>query len=147
MDWLQFEFDYRLDLPRLTPHLLAIEAHKQERSLAVAAAMRESSLMQGAEKEQTSKCNWTCATRPTPGHGSMRALRCSATAGTHRPAHHAQEVTDEHGRIRPGVLRSLPCKWGREVGGLHMARLPTDCTADGRIHCLITSDRLRSLHR
>src|SRR6478736_6135752 len=30
MDWLQFEFDYRLDLQRLTPHLLALEAHKPE---------------------------------------------------------------------------------------------------------------------
>ena len=29
MDWLQFEFDYLLDLQRLTPHLLAIEAHRQ----------------------------------------------------------------------------------------------------------------------
>jgi hypothetical protein len=29
MDWLQFEFDYRLDLPRLTPHILAVEAHRQ----------------------------------------------------------------------------------------------------------------------
>jgi len=29
MDWVQFEFDYRLDLKRLTPHLLAVEAHKQ----------------------------------------------------------------------------------------------------------------------
>src|SRR5258708_3839 len=28
MDWLQFEFDYRLDLQRLTPHVLAVEAHK-----------------------------------------------------------------------------------------------------------------------
>ena len=29
MDWLKFEFDYRLDLQRLTPHILAVEAHKQ----------------------------------------------------------------------------------------------------------------------
>src|SRR5258707_14620504 len=28
MDWLQFEFDYRLDLQRLAPHVLAIEAQK-----------------------------------------------------------------------------------------------------------------------
>ena len=51
MDWLQFEFDYRLDLERLTPHLLAVEAHKPEAFTRVLPPQwRESSLMQRADE-------------------------------------------------------------------------------------------------
>jgi len=151
MDWVQFEFDYRLDLKRLTPHLLAVEAHKPEALTRVLPPQwRESSLMQDAEE--------------LPDEQPQQDLRRSARArawvnerfqlGTPRLA--LTDLLTMHGLVAegataeyaPGTLRSLPVQVGRrEVGGLHMGapanhllRLMDEYVG------FITSDRVRSLH-
>jgi len=151
MDWLQFEFDYRLDLRRLTPYLLAVEAHKPEALTRVLPPQwRESSLMQDAEElsdEQTQQ-------------DLLRSARARAwvserfAAGT--PPLTLADLLTMHGLIAggatgeyaPGTLRSLPVQVGRrEVGGLHMGapanHLPR--RMDEYVG-FIASDRARSLH-
>ena len=150
MDWLQFEFDYLLDLQRLTPHVLAIEAHKQAALTRVLPPQwRESSLEQGVaeatdEKQQLRIRNLANA----------RAWVNERFAGT--PPLTLVDLMTMNGMVAdgatgdyvPGVLRSLPVQVGRrEVGGLHMGapanRLPR--LMDEYVG-FITSDRVRSLH-
>jgi len=151
MDWLQFEFDYRLDLQRLAPHLLAVEAHKPEALARVLPPQwRESSLMQDAEELPDEQAQ----------QDLLRSARARAwvserfAAGT--PPLTLADLLTMHGLVAggatgeyaPGTLRSLPVQVGRrEVGGLHMGapakHLPR--RMDEYI-CFITSDRARSLH-
>ena len=76
MDWIQFEFDYLLDLKRLTPHLLAIEAHKQAALTRVLPPQwRESSLEQALAEPTDEKLQLSIRSRPTRERGSMNASR------------------------------------------------------------------------
>jgi Fic family protein len=151
MDWIQFEFDYLLDLKRLTPHLLAIEAHKQAALTRVLPPQwRESSLEQGVaeatdEKQQLHIRNlanarawvnerFTAGTPPLTLADLLTMHRMVADGAT--------------GEYAPGALRSLAVQVGRrEVGGLHMGapanRLPRLME---EYVGFITSDRVRSLH-
>lgn len=151
MDWIQFEFDYRLDLQRLTPHLLAIEAHKQAALTRVLPPQwRESSLEQGVaeatdEKQQLHIRNLANA----------RAWVNERFAAGTPPLTLADLMTmngmvadGATGDYVPGALRSLAVQVGRrEVGGLHMGApinwLPR---LMGQYVGFITSERLRNLH-
>ncbi len=150
MDWLQFEFDYRLDLPRLTPHLLAVEAHEPEALTRVLPPQwRESSLMLGAERadEQTqadlrrlAEARAWVNERFQPGTPPLTL--------TDLLTMHGLVADAATGEYAAGRLRSLPVQVGRrEVGGLHMGapvnRLPR--LMDEYVG-FITSDRVRSLH-
>ena len=151
MDWIQFEFDYRLDLQRLTPHLLAIEAHKQAALTSVLPPQwRESSLEQCVaeatdEKQQLHIRNLANARAWVNERfaAGTPPLTLSDLLTMHRMV--ADGATGEYA---PGTLRSLPVQVGRrEVGGLHMGapanRLPRLME---EYVGFITSDRVRSLH-
>jgi Fic family protein len=151
MDWIQFELDYRLDLKRLTPHLLAVEAHKQAALTRVLPPQwRESALEQGlaesTDKELQLRLRnsanarawvnerFAAGTPPLTLADLMTMHRIVADSGT--------------GDYVPGTLRSQAVQVGRrEVGGLHMGapinwlpRLMNQYVA------FITSDRLLALH-
>jgi Fic family protein len=129
MDWLKFEFDYRLDLQRLTPHILAIEGHKQAALTRVLPPQwREPVAEHGPTKDQNA--------------GEQPLIRNAANArawvnerfvpGTPPLAladlmtMHRMVTDGVAGEYAPGTLRSLPVQVGRrEVGGLHMGA-PTD---------------------
>ena len=151
MDWLQFEFDYRLDLQRLTPHLLAVEAHKPEALTRVLPPQwRESSLMQNAEEradEQTQQ-DLRRAARARAWVNERFQPGTPPLALTDLLAMHGLVADGATGEYAPGALRSLPVQVGRrEVGGLHMGapvnRLPR--LMDEYV-AFITSDRLLALH-
>jgi len=151
MDWIQFEFDYRLDLKRLTPHLLAVEAHKQAALTRVLPPQwRESALEQGlaesTDKELQLRLRnsanarawvnerFAAGTPPLTLADLMTMHRIVADSGT--------------GDYVPGTLRSQAVQVGRrEVGGLHMGApinwLPRLMSQYVQF---ITGERLCSLH-
>lgn len=151
MDWLQFEFDYRLDLQRLTPHILAVEAHKAAALTRVLPpqwreACSEPSAAEVADAE--------LQTRLKNAANARAWVRERFAAGT--PPLTLSDLLTMHkmvadgatGEYAPGTLRSLPVQVGRrEVGGLHMGapanRLPR---LMGEYVGFITSDRLLALH-
>lgn len=151
MDWLQFEFDYRLDLQRLTPHILAIEAHKQAALTRVLPPQwREPSPEQGMDEP----ADEALQLRLKNAANARAWINQRFAAGT--PSLTLADLLTMHGLVAdgatgeyaPGTLRSLPVQVGRrEVGGLHMGapanRLPR--LMDEYIG-FITSDRLRNLH-
>jgi Fic family protein len=150
MDWLQFEFDYRLDLKRLTPHLLAVEAYKQASLTRVLPPQwREPAWEQGAEpadeKLQLQVKNAATARawvkqRFLPGTPPLTLADLLTM--------HGMVADGATGDYAPGVLRTLAVQVGRrEVGGLHMGapvnRLPR--LMDEYV-CFITSERLLAMH-
>ncbi len=151
MEWLKFEFDYRLDLQRLTPHVLAVEGHKQAALTRVLPPQwREPVAEQGPTedkdtKEQSRIRNAANARawvneRFAPG---MPPLTLADLMTMHRMV--ADGATGEY---VPGALRSLPVQVGRrEVGGLHMGA-PANWLPRlmGEYIQFITSERLRGLH-
>src|SRR4051794_21645772 len=149
MDWLQFEFDYRLDLKRLAPHILAIEAHQaaaltrvlppQWREPAPSAAVLADQELQTRLKNAASARTWVnqrfaLGTPPLTLADLMTMHRMVADGAT--------------GEYAPGALRSLPVQVGRrEVGGLHMGA-PTNWLPRlmNEYVQFITSERLCNLH-
>lgn len=149
MDWLQFEFDYRLDLQRLTPHVLAVEAHKQAaltpvlppqwREPSPTAAVLEDEELQTRLRNAANARAWVnrrfaVGTPPLTLADLLTMHRMVADGATRDYA--------------PGTLRSMPVQVGRrEVGGLHMGapvnRLPRVMDEYVRF---ITSERVRALH-
>lgn len=151
MDWIQFEFDYRLDLKRLTPHILAVEAHKPAAFTRVLPPQwRESSLEQGMAEPADEKLQL----RLKNAANARAWVNKRFTAGT--PPLTLPDLLTMHGMVAdgargdyaPGTLRSLAVQVGRrEVGGLHMGapinwlpRLMDEYVG------FITSERLRNLH-
>jgi Fic family protein len=151
MDWIQFEFDYLLDLKRLTPHLLAMEAHKQAALTRVLPPQwRETSLEQGLSEATDEKLQLRIR-----NSANARAWVNERFAPGTPPLTLADLMTMHRmvadgatGDYVPGTLRSLAVQVGRrEVGGLHMGapinwlpRLMNQYIA------FITSDRLLALH-
>jgi Fic family protein len=151
MDWLKFEFDYRLDLQRVTPHILAVEAHRQAALTRVLPPQwREPAAEQGLaepadEKLQSrirnaAKARAWVSERFGPGTPPL-ALADLMTM-------HRMVADGATGEYVPGALRSLPVQVGRrEVGGLHMGA-PTDWLPRlmNEYVQFITGERLCSLH-
>jgi len=151
MDWIQFEFDYRLDPKRLTPHLLAVEAHKQAALTRVLPPQWRESALEQSLAESTDKklqlrlrnsanarawVNERFATGTPP-------LTLADLMTMHRM------VTDgDTGDYVPGTLRSQAVQVGRrEVGGLHMgAPINSLPRLMNQYAAFITSDRLLALH-
>src|SRR6266853_5120237 len=151
MDWLQFEFDYRLDLQRLAPHVLAIEAQKpaaftrvlppqwrepcsEPGAAEVADAELQSRLKNAANARAWVNQRFAAGTPPLTLSDLLTMHKMVADGAT--------------GEYAPDTLRSLPVQVGRrEVGGLHMGapanRLPR---LMGEYVGFITSDRLLALH-
>jgi len=151
MDWLQFEFDYQLDLQRLMPHLLAVEAHKPEALTRVLPPhWRESSLMQDAEERADAQTHADLrrSARARAWVNERFQLGTPRLALTDLLTMHGLVADGATAEYAPGTLRSLPVQVGRrEVGGLHMGapanhllRLMDEYVG------FITSDRVRSLH-
>jgi len=151
MDWPKFEFDYRLDLQRLTPHILAVEAHRQaaltrvlppqwrEPSPAEALAEPTDEKLQSRIRNAAKARAWV-NDRFGPG---TPPLVLADLMTMHRMV--ADGATGEYA---PGALRSLPVQVGRrEVGGLHMGA-PTNWLPRlmNQYVQFITSERLPSLH-
>ena len=151
MDWLQFEFDYRLDLQRLAPHVLAIEAHKHAALTRVLPPQwREHSPEQGMPELADEKLQL----RVRNAANARAWVKQRFTAGTppltlaDLLTMHAMVADGAAGEHAPGTLRSLPVQVGRrEVGGLHIGapvnRLPRLMDEYVRF---MTSERLRILH-
>jgi Fic family protein len=151
MDWIQFEFDYLLDLKRLTTHLLAIEAHKQAALTRVLPPQwRETSLEQGLAEATDEKLQLRIR-----NSANARAWVNERFAAGSPPLTLADLMT-MHRMVAdgategyvPGTLRSMAVQVGRrEVGGMHMGapvnRLPR--LMDEYI-AFVTSDRLLALH-
>jgi Fic family protein len=151
MDWVQFEFDYRLDLKRLTPHLLAVEAHKQAALTRVLPPQwRESALEQdlaeSTDKELQLHLRNSANARAWVNErfaAGTPPLTLADLMTMHRM------VTDgATGHYVPGTLRNLAVQVGRqEVGGLHMGApinwLPR---LMNQYVQFITGERLWSLH-
>src|SRR6478672_8584441 len=151
MDWLKFEFDYRLDLQRLTPHILAVEAHRQaaftrvlppqwrEPSPAEALAEPTDENLQSRIRNAAKARVWV---NERFGPGTL-PLALADLMTMHRMV--ADGATGEYA---PGALRSLPVQVGRrEVGGLHMGA-PTNWLPRlmNEYVQFITGERLCSLH-
>ena len=151
MDWIQFEFDYLLDLKRLTPHLLAIEAHKQAALTRVLPPQwRETSLEQGLAEATDTKLQLRL--RNSANARAWVNERFAAGTPPLRLADlmtmHRMVADGATGDYVPGTLRSMAVQVGRrEVGGLHMGApinwLPR---LMGQYIAFITSDRLLALH-
>jgi Fic family protein len=151
MDWVQFEFDYRLDLKRLTPHLLAVEAHKQAALTRVLPPQwRESALEQdlaeSTDKELQLHLRNSANARAWVNErfaAGTPPLTLADLMTMHRM------VTDgATGHYVPGTLRRLAVQVGRqEVGGLHMGA-PINCLPRlmNQYVQFITGERLWSLH-
>src|ERR1700681_4054816 len=132
MDWLQFEFDYRLDLPGLTPHILAVEAYKQAALTRVRPPQwREPSPEQGLSEPADEKPQ--VRIRNAANARAWVNERFAAGTPPLAPADlltmHRLVADRSAGEYAPGVLRRLAVQVGRrEVGGLHMgapvSRLP-----------------------
>jgi Fic family protein len=151
MEWLKFEFDYRLDLQRLTPHLLAVEAHKQAALTRVLPPQWREPV---AEQAPTEGKNVKEQSRIRNAANARAWVNERLVPGTPRLAladlmtMHRMVADGATGEYAPGALRSLPVQVGRrEVGGLHMGapanwlpRLMNDYVQ------FITSERLCSLH-
>ena len=151
MDWIQFEFDYLLDLKRLTPHLLAIEAHKQAALTPVLPPQwRESASEQGMAEP----ADEALQLRLKNAAIARAWVNQRFAAGT--PPLTLADLMTMHRMVAdgategyvPGTLRSMAVQVGRrEVGGLHMGapvnRLPR---LMGEYIAFITSDRLLALH-
>jgi Fic family protein len=150
MDWIQFEFDYRLDLKRLTPHLLAIEAHKQAALTRVLPPQWRAFVAEptstGLSADELTRIRnaadaraWV-SKRFVPGTPPL-AIQDLLTM-------HRMVADSATGEYAPGELRSLPVQVGRrEVGGLHMGA-PANWLPR-LMHSyiqFIRSDRLCSLH-
>ena len=151
MDWLKFEFDYRLDLQRLTPHILAVEAHRQaaltrvlppqwrEPSPAEALAELTDEKLQSGIRNTAKARAWV---NERFGPGTL-PIALADLMTMHRMV--ADGATGEYA---PGALRSLPVQVGRrEVGGLHMGA-PTNWLPRlmNEYVQFITGERLCSLH-
>jgi len=151
MDWLKFEFDYRLDLTRLTPHILAVEAHRQAvltrvlppqwRELSAAEALAEPTdeKLQSRIRNAAKARAWVNG-RFGPGTPPITLADLMTM--------HRMVADDATGEYAPGALRSLPVQVGRrEVGGLHMGA-PTNWLPRlmNEYVQFITSERLCSLH-
>jgi fido (protein-threonine AMPylation protein) len=151
MDWLQFEFDYRLDLQRLTPHLLAVEAHKPTALTRVLPPQwREPS----PEQELTEPADENLQARIRNAANARAWVKQRFPPGT--PPLTLADLLTMHrmvaggstGDYAPGTLRTLPVQVGRrEVGGLHIGapvnrlqRLMEEYIG------FITSDRVLNLH-
>jgi Fic family protein len=151
MDWLQFEFDYRLDLKRLTPHILAVEAYKHAALTRVLPPQwRELSPEQGLAEPADEKLQL----RIRNAANARAWVNERFAAGTPQLAQadlltmHRLVADKSAGEYAPGALRRLAVQVGRrEVGGLHMgapvSRLPR--LMDEYVG-FITSERLLYLH-
>jgi len=151
MDWLKFEFDYRLDLQRLTPHILAVEAHRQAALTRVLPPQwREPSPAEALAEPRDEKVQSRIR------NAANARARVSERFGPGTPpialadlmTMHRMVADDATGEYAPGALRSLPVQVGRrEVGGLHMGA-PTNWLPRlmNEYVQFITSERLCSLH-
>lgn len=152
MDWLQFEFDYRVDLKRLTPHILAIEAQKQAALTRVLPPQwRESSLQQDStepSRDEKLQAQIRNAAKARMWVNERFAAGSPPLTLADLLIMHKMVADGATGEYVPGALRSLPVEVGRrEVGGLHIGapvnRLPR---LMGEYVSFITGDRLLSLH-
>jgi len=128
MYWPAFEFDYRLDLHRLMPHMAAIESYKQAATTRVLPPQwREQPNTAAAEaQEQLQQGNAAAARawvsrRFAPGSPPVSLDDLLAM--------HQLVADPTNPECTPGTLRTLPVQVGRrEVGGLHLGapaeRLP-----------------------
>jgi Fic family protein len=151
MDWVQFEFDYRLDLKRLTPHLLAVEAHKRAALTRVLPPhWRESALEQDLAESTDKELQLHLR-----NSANARAWVNERFAAGTPPltladlmTMHRMVTNGATGHYVPGTLRNLAVQVGRqEVGGLHMGApinwLPR---LMNQYVQFITGERLWSLH-
>jgi Fic family protein len=151
MDWVQFEFDYRLDLKRLTPHILAVEAYKQAALTRVLPPQwRETS----PEKALAEPADEKLQSRIRNAASARAWVNERFAAGT--PPLTLADLMTMNGMIAdgatgdyvPGTLRSLAVQVGRrEVGGVHMGA-PTNWLPRlmNQYVRFITGERLCSLH-
>jgi hypothetical protein len=151
MEWLKFEFDYRLDLQRVTPHILAVEAHRQAALTRVLPPQWREPSPENALSEPTDEklqsrirnaANARAWVNERFGPGTP-PLALADLMTMHRMV--ADGATGEYA---PGALRSLPVQVGRrEVGGLHMGA-PTNWLPRlmNEYVQFITSERLLRLH-
>lgn len=151
MDWLQFEFEYRLDLPGLTPHILAVEAYKQAALTRVRPPQwREPSPEQGLAESADDKL--LLRIRNAASARAWVNERFAAGTAPLAPSDlltmHRLVADRSSGEYAPGAWRRLPVQVGRrEVGGLHMGA-PTNWLPRlmNEYVQFITGERLCSLH-
>jgi Fic family protein len=151
MEWLKFEFDYRLDLQRVTPHILAVEAQKQAALTRVLPPQwREPTAVQAlaepADEKLQSRIRNAANARAWVNEHFAPATPPLTVADL--MTMHRMVADGATGEYAPGALRMLPVQVGRrEVGGLHMGA-PADWLPrlmNGYVQ-FITSNRLCSLH-
>ena len=134
-DWVTFDFDYRLDLKALVPHIIAIESYKEA---AYARILPHRWLGASTEAPGTSAVQPPQANQATTAEAFeiKNAAAAAARAWAKQrffPGSAALSLDDlltMHRMIsdkstvdynRPGTLRNLPVQVGRvEVGGIHM---------------------------
>jgi Fic family protein len=151
MEWLKFEFDYHLDLQRLTPHVLAVEGHKQAALTRVLPPQwREPVAEQGPTEDKDAKEQSLIrnAANARPWVNERFAPGMPRLALADLMTMHRMVADGATGEYVPGALRSLPVQVGRrEVGGLHMGA-PANWLPRlmGEYIQFITSERLLSLH-
>jgi hypothetical protein len=151
MDWLKFEFDYRLALQRLTPHILAFEAHRQAAFTRVLPPQwrepsPEKALAELTDEKLQSRIRNAANARAWVNERFDPKTPRLALADL--MTMHRMVADGATGEYAPGALRSLPVQVGRrEVGGLHMGA-PTNWLPRlmNEYVQFITSERLCNLH-
>ncbi|HEU4416879.1 MAG TPA: Fic family protein [Candidatus Angelobacter sp.] len=151
MEWLKFEFDYRLDLQRLTPHVLAVEGQKHA---ALTRVLPPQWRKPAAELAQTEEENAEEQSRITNAANAQAWVNERFAPGkgqlclTDLMTMHRMVADGATGDYVPGALRSLAVQVGRrEVGGLHMGA-PANWLPRlmGQYIQFITGERLLGLH-
>jgi Fic family protein len=154
MEWLKFEFDYRLDLQKLTPHVLAVEAHKQAALTRVLPPQWREPAEDQSPTEDTEDKDAKKQSRIRNAANARAWVNERFVPGTpgvvlaDLMTMHRMVADGATGEYAPGALRSLPVQVGRrEVGGLHMGA-PTNWLPRlmNEYVQFITSERLCSLH-
>lgn len=128
MYWPAFEFDYRLDLHRLMPHVAAVESYKQAATTRVLPpqwrelpAEPNSNSAEDVKSGNAAGARAWVTERFVPGSAPLSLDDLLAM--------HQLVADPTNSECTPGTLRTLPVQVGRrEVGGLHLGapaeRLP-----------------------
>jgi len=151
MEWLKFEFGYRLDLQRLTPHVLAVEGHKQAALTRVLPPQWREPVAEQGPTEDTDPKEQSRIRKAANARAWVNERFAPGTPPlilADLMTMHRMVADGATGEYVPGALRSLPVQVGRrEVGGLHMGApaswLPR---LMGEYIEFITSERLLGLH-
>lgn len=138
MYWPEFQFDFRLELPRLMPHIAAVEFYLQAATTRILPPQWRETRETDSGRAAAARAWVNQRFAPGAPPVSLDDL-CAMHRVVGDPA---------NPECNPGLLRVLPVQVGRrEVGGLHFGAPPESLPALMQAFIqFINSDRLQMLH-